>query len=277
MTGARTRIAGVTGRPVDHSLSPVIHNAWIEALGLDAAYAAFPAEDEATLRGLAQAVRGGALAGLNVTAPWKAEAFSAADSHDPTAAATGSANLLTPREGLLHAASTDGLGVLAALAEQAPDVSLEGAEVLILGAGGATAAILPALLGAGVRHIRLLNRTLERATTLADGYDERISAALDGDLLDATDLVVNAVAGEAPPFDFGRTPAIRAALDMTYRPLRTAFLDAAEASGAAPVDGLAMLIGQARPSFQAIFDTPAPDSADLDIRAVAIAELERSW
>ena len=272
--GAATRVGGVVGRPVGHSLSPVIHNAWIAALGLDAVYLAFPAEDEAGLVGLAQAVRSGAIAGLNVTAPYKAAAFAAVDHHDPAVLASGSVNLLTCDDGGLAGGSTDGAGVLAALAEQAPELELAGARVLILGAGGAAAAAIPALVQADVRSVRVLNRTAARAVDLAGRFGDRVSAAAVDDDLSDIDLVLNAVSGDGAPFDFGRTPGLQAALDMSYRPIRTDFLLAAKASGAAPVDGLAMLIGQARPSFEAIFGTPAPDASDMDVRALCLATLE---
>lgn len=272
--GSATRVGGVVGRPVGHSLSPVIHNAWIQALGLDAVYLAFPAEDEAGLVGLAQAVRSGALAGLNVTAPYKAAAFAAADHHDPAALASGSVNLLTRDDGGLAGGSTDGAGVLAALAEQAPAFELAGARVLILGAGGAAAAAIPALVQADVRSVRVLNRTTARAVDLAERFGERVSAANENDDLSDVDLVLNAMSGSGAPFDLGRTPGVQAALDMSYRPVRTEFLSAAEVAGATPLDGLAMLIGQARPSFEAIFGTPAPNASDVDVRALCLAALE---
>ena len=219
-------------------------------------------------------MRSGAIAGLNVTAPYKASAFAAADHHDPAALASGSVNLLTRDDGRLAGGSTDGAGVLAALAEQAPEFDLAGARVLILGAGGAAAAAIPALVQADARAVRVLNRTASRAADLAGRFGERVSAAGEDNDLSDIDLVINALSGDGAPFDFGRTPSVRSALDMSYRPVRTGFLIAAEDAGAVPVDGLAMLIGQARPSFEAIFGTPAPDASDLDIRALCLAELE---
>ena len=122
--------------------------------------------------------------------------------------------------------------------------------------------------------MRVLNRTASRAADLAGRFGERVSAAGEDNDLSDIDLVINALSGDGAPFDFGRTPSVRSALDMSYRPVRTGFLIAAEDAGAVPVDGLAMLIGQARPSFEAIFGTPAPDASDLDIRALCLAELE---
>lgn len=266
---ARTLVAGVTGEPIRHSLSPVIHNAWLKAAGIDGAYLAYPAKNEAAFDALVAAGRGGAFAGLNVTAPWKGRAAAMADEADATVRATGSANLLVFEYGRVHAFSTDGTGVIAALGEQAPDLDLKGAEVLMLGAGGAARAVVPALLDAGAARIVVRNRTAANAEALAAAFDGRVVAETAGDGADAR-LVINAVVGD-PGHDFSETPGASAALDMTYRPLKTPFLTAAERAGVAPVDGLAMLIGQARPSFERLFGQAAPD---IDIRSVVLKALE---
>src|SRR5690606_32668308 len=136
ITGA-AKLAGIVGRPVVHSLSPVIQNAWIEAAGMDAVYAAFAPPDEAAFDLLVQAGRAGMIHGLNVTAPFKGQALACADQASDTARACGSANVLAFRDGRVKAHSTDGEGLLKALAEQAPDFNLTAGPVLFLGAGGA--------------------------------------------------------------------------------------------------------------------------------------------
>ena len=115
-----TLIAGVAGQPIAHSLSPLIHGAWIAAGGLDAAYRAFGPEDEAGFAALVAQGRAGGLRGLNVTAPFKAAALALADEVSETARLCGSANLLVFEAGRARADSTDGAGLMAALAEQAP-------------------------------------------------------------------------------------------------------------------------------------------------------------
>ena len=166
ITGA-TWVAGVAGAPVAHSLSPLIHNAWIAAAGLDAVYVPFapPAEGfEAFARGL----RGGAVRGLNVTVPFKETALDLADSASDRARAAGAANLLTfsPR-GEIVADNTDGAGLLAALSEQAPGFDVSAGPVAILGAGGAARGAAAALAMAGAPEIRIVNRTRQRAEALA--------------------------------------------------------------------------------------------------------------
>lgn len=270
ITGAAL-LAGIVGRPVAHSLSPVIHNAWIEAAGMDAVYAAFAPPDEAAFDLLIQAGRAGMIHGLNVTAPFKAQALAAADQASDTARACGSANVLAFRDGRVRAHSTDGEGLLMALAEQAPDFDLAAGPVLFLGAGGAARAAVAALLAGGAPEVVILNRTRERAEALAASFGERVRAAGDdpADVAEAG-LVINAVSGPMD-FDFSRTPAAVAALDMTYKPLETPFLIAARRRGLAGVDGLGMLTGQAGPSFEFIFDRPPPD---LDPRTVVLAHLK---
>jgi len=155
-------IAGVAGQPITHSLSPLIHGAWIAAAGLDAAYTAYAPDDAADFEALVMTGRGGALRGLNVTAPYKEQALALADATTATARACGSANLLLFADGRVTADSTDGAGLMAALAEQAPGLELEGRPVVVLGAGGAARAAVHALIMAGA-DVAVLNRTRARA------------------------------------------------------------------------------------------------------------------
>ncbi|WP_367142894.1 shikimate dehydrogenase, partial [Brevundimonas sp.] len=132
--------AGVAGRPIGHSLSPLIHGAWIAAAGLDADYRAFEPADAAAFAALVAEGRAGRLRGLNVTAPFKEQALALADAFSETARACGSANLLIFEAGRVRADSTDGVGLTAALAEQASQLAVRGREVVVLGAGGAARA-----------------------------------------------------------------------------------------------------------------------------------------
>jgi shikimate dehydrogenase len=273
------RVAGVLGRPVDHSLSPLIHNAWIEAAGLDAVYVPLsPAPGG--LKGLFEACRGGLVAGFNVTVPFKAEALAGADTVTGRARRAGAANLiLFAADGSIAADSTDGAGLMAALAEQAPSFAAKGATTVVLGAGGAGRSAAAALLEAGAAEVRLVNRTRERAGEVAAALGERVHvfAWTDAQVaLEGAGLLVNATTlglegGEALALDLDAMPTEAVVLDMIYRPLTTRLLAAAAASGRTAVDGLAMLIGQARPSFEALFARPAP--AKVDVRALAVAEL----
>lgn len=261
-----TMAAGIVGQPVAHSLSPPIHSAWIAAAGLDARYDRYGPEDDDQFRALIDRGRRGGLRGLNVTAPFKALALSLADEVGATAAACGSANLLVFEDGEVAADSTDGAGLMAALQEQAPDLVLAGRSAVVLGAGGAARAAVAALTAAGAR-VGILNRTPARAEALAA---EVGGSVVGTDALADAALVVNALS-VPPEVDLSALRPDAVLMDMTYRPLMTPFLTRGRERGLTVVDGLAMLIGQARPSFRALFGIDPPD---VDVRAVALGALE---
>lgn len=257
--------AGVTGQPIAQSLSPLIHTAWITAAGLDADYRAFGPADATGFAALVAEGRAGRLRGLNVTAPFKEQALALADDVGEAALACGSANLLVFEDGRIRADSTDGAGLMAALVEQAPELDVRGQSVVVLGAGGAARAAVAALIGAGA-EVGVLNRTRDRAEALASNLGATVveTAALS----DAV-LVVNALS-VPPEIDVSRLREDAVLMDMTYRPLVTPLLAQGRAMGLATVDGLAMLIGQARPSFQVLFGMNAPG---IDVRSLALAAL----
>ena len=260
-----TLVAGVAGQPIVHSLSPLIHGAWIEAAGLDAVYHPYGPADAIEFAALVARGRAGELRGLNVTAPFKQQALALADAVSPVAWACGSANLLRFERGLVHADSTDGTGLMAALAEQAPGLDVRDKAVVVLGAGGAARAAVAVLTVAGAR-VAVLNRTVARAESLAADLKAAIA---DPAALGTAALVVNALS-VPPEIDLSALRRDAVVLDMTYRPVITPFLAAAGARGLTAVDGLAMLIGQARPSFTALFGIAPPD---IDIRGRALAAL----
>jgi shikimate dehydrogenase len=274
---AATRLAGVVGRPVHHSLSPVLHNTWLAAAGLDGAYVAFSLAPE-RFSAFVEGFRGGSLAGVNVTLPFKTDALAAADRVSPRARTAGAANVLVfEADGSVTADNTDGEGLLYAFARQAPGFRPESGPLVLFGAGGAARGAATAFLEAGCPEVRLLNRTRSRAEAVAEALGGRVRvldltdvAALDG----AAALINASSAGlgpdAPPPPDFSAAPAGAVAMDMTYKPLRTPFLAAAAARGLATVDGLDMLIGQARPAFEAFFGRPPPAEPDVRERVLSI-------
>ena len=269
MITARTLLAGVVGDPVRHSLSPVIHNAWIQAARLDGVYLALPATAE-SFPSLVRGLAAGAAQGVNVTIPFKQQAAALADVRSAAVERAGAANLLVFRDGQVRADNTDGAGLLAALGQAGFNPF---SPVVVLGAGGAARGAVLALLDAGVPSIRLINRSLDRARAIA-APDGRISAlgwdearqALDGvaAVINATSL---GMTGQpALELDLDGAPATAVVMDMVYRPLETPLLRAAKARGNPVADGLSMLIAQARPSFEAMFGRPPP--AEVDVRAL---------
>jgi shikimate dehydrogenase len=265
---ASTQVYGVIGDPVDHSLSPVMHNGWIGDHDLDAVYVALRLVSEdprAAIRALGQfGVRG-----LNVTVPHKEAAATAADRGGCKVA-----NVLRWEEdGSLSAFNTDGAGFLDALSEAAPDWRARVRRVLVVGAGGAGAGIAEAI-ALHVDTVHIANRTIERAEQVAAGIDN--ARVLRWDDLErgfgAADLIVQAttlsLAGEAPawPVEVCRAGAILA--DIVYRPLETDLLRAARARGLQTVDGLGMLIHQGARTFELWFGA-APDAAKARERLLA--------
>jgi shikimate dehydrogenase len=270
-----TVTAGVVGNPIAHSLSPAIHNAWIAAAGLDAEYHAFLAPLDG-FAGLVSELRTKGVRGVNVTIPFKQEALALAGRAGDLARMAGAANLLVFENGEVRADNTDGAGLLVALGAQGFQPT-DGPAV-ILGAGGAARGAAAALVLAGSPQVRIVNRTRERAQALAASLGEKVrdydraEEAFDGAavIINATSLGLGG--GEGPRAPFDRAPGSAVVMDMVYKPLVTDFLDRAAEAGHPTVDGLEMLIGQARPSFEAFFGRPPP--AEVDARAVALAALE---
>ena len=268
ITGAAA-VAGIAGDPIAHSLSPVMHNAWLAAAGMDGAYVPFRPRDPAGFAALVAAGRAGLLQGLNVTAPFKEQAFGLADTATDRARRVGSANILVFEDGRVHADSADGEGLLIALVDQAPKLELRDSLVAVLGAGGAARAAVGSLVDAGA-EVRLLNRSRDRAEALAAELGNRVSVAEDEAVIRDAALIINALSVQ-PTIDLDHLSADAVVMDMTYRPVETALLKAARARGLMTVDGLAMLIGQAAPSFEALFHRPPPP---LDLRPLLLAHLE---
>lgn len=275
ITGA-TRVAGVVGQPITHSLSPVLHNAWLEAAGIDGVYVPLAVGEAAFDRFLA-GLRATSFVGLNVTLPFKQAALAAADEAHPRARRAQAANLLVFKDGRVTADNTDGLGLLAAFAEQAPGFEAAAGPVVILGAGGGARGAAGAFLDAGCPEVRIVNRTRGRADALAADLGVRafdmadVAAAFDGAVavINATSAgIANAVPLDLP---LAETPASCVVMDMVYKPLITPFLAQAQALGRRTVDGLAMLIGQAVPSFEAFYGQPPP--AGVGVRALALKAL----
>jgi shikimate dehydrogenase len=274
-----TLVAGVAGSPITHSLSPLIHNAWVAAAGIDAVYVAFAPPVDGFAR-FAQGLRGGVMRGINVTAPFKQEALTLADRTSERACRAGAANLLIfEPDGTIAADNTDGEGLLAAFAHQAPGFDPAIGPVVILGAGGAARAAATAFLSAGSPSIRIVNRSAARALALASELGEgvRVFAMEDaGQAVAGAVAIINATpagqgAGGGLPTPLTNASAAMVVMDMVYRPVETILLSQARARGLRTVDGLAMLIGQAAPSFTMLFGHSPPA---LDIRGIALAALE---
>ncbi len=265
------RLAGVMGWPIGHSRSPQLHGCWLERHGIDGAYvplAVPPGGLEAALRALPLL----GFRGCNVTIPHKTEAATLVDTLEPTARRIGAVNTITvSQEGRLTGTNTDGYGFLENLKQGADGWRAESGPALVIGAGGAARAVVTALLDAGVPEIRLANRTAEKAQELAGSLDKaRIvpvpwtnrEVALAGVSL-AVNTTSLGMAGH-PPLDLALAdlPGSAVVTDLVYTPLVTPLLSAAAERGNVVVDGLGMLLHQARPGFAAWFGVePTVDAA----------------
>ena len=241
----------VIGRPVEHSLSPVIHNAAFEALGLDWGFFALSVPPGGVADAVA-AMRNLALAGMSVTMPHKDAVVDLVDARSPAVALLGAANCLWWRGAELVADNTDGIGFVDALHHDA-GFEPRGRRAVVFGAGGAARAVIAALASAGAAEIVVVNRTRARAEVAASlaGPSGRIGTA--EDVVDA-DMVVNAspvgMGDEALPFDPSLLGRGHLVIDLIYEPMATPLVLAARERGAVAINGLGMLIHQAAHAFR---------------------------
>jgi len=244
---------------------------WLEAAGLEGRYGVLEVPPE-RFGALAGALPALGLSGVNVTLPHKEAALGLASSASPAARAVGAANLLTVTDQSLHAHNTDVDGVAAAL-----DGDAGAGPAVLIGAGGAARAALHHLRGQD-REIRIVNRTRARAEDLAAEFGVKAGVfSAPAEAMAGAGLIINATSlgmtgkGALSP-DFSVCAADALAFDMVYTPLQTGFLQAAAAAGLRTRDGLTMLIGQARASFEAFYGAqPPPDDI---VRPVLEARLE---
>jgi shikimate dehydrogenase len=266
----RPLLAGVMGWPVAQSRSPRLFDHWFATHGLPGRYVPL-AVCEADFAEVYRALPKAGFRGVNVTIPHKRPALTLADGATDAARAIGAANMIRfEPDGRIFADNTDAYGFLESLCTGAPDWRGDSGPALVLGAGGAARAVVHALLGAGVPEIRLANRTAENAEALAGEFGRPVSAVSWEERADAADgaaLLVNTTSlgmtGKPPlHMPLEALPAHAVVLDIVYVPLETPLLSAARARGLIPVDGLGMLLHQARPAFRAWFGIdPEVDAA----------------
>ena len=275
MISGKAKVACVLGWPVGHSRSPALHGTWLARHGIDGAYvplAIRPEHFAAAFRALPML----GIVGGNVTIPHKEAALAACDRVGDSARRIGAVNtFVVAPDGTIEGRNTDGFGFLENLRTTQPDWQPGTGPAMVLGAGGAARAVIVALLEAGVPRVRLANRSAERARRLAGDLDAvgvgpiEVHAwdARGGALADCT-LLVNATSlgmtGQpALDIDLAALPPAAVVADLVYVPLHTDLLVAARARGHRCVEGLGMLIHQARPGFEAWFGIRPEASADL--------------
>jgi shikimate dehydrogenase len=269
IVSGKTKVCAIIGDPVEHSLSPIMHNAAFQKLGLNLFYVAFTVSPS----GLKDAVLGAkslGLRGLNVTMPYKNDVIEYLDEVDATAEVIGAVNTILNSNGRLTGYNTDGTGALIALQENG--VSTDEAKMVLIGAGGAAKAIAYEA-AQDVDQLVILNRTPENAQQLAKGLNKRFDANITGEhlsyvslkkeLKDAAVLVNATPMGMNPNVDRSPVPsellrADLAVMDIIYHPLETRLLKDAKAAGAKAVSGLEMLVHQGAAAFEIWTNCPAP-------------------
>lgn len=274
----KTRVAGVFGDPVEHSLSPPMHNAAYRHLGMDWVYVPFHVRPE-RLGEAVRGVRAMGLAGVNVTVPHKVAVMEHLDEIDEEARLIGAVNTVVHRDGRLVGYNTDGRGFVRSL-ERETGRSPRGAGVLLLGAGGAALAIAVSLARAGAGSITVANRTVTKAEALVEQLGGLVAARavpLDpGDprfeesLSQAQIVIHTTTVGmyphhEAPPLiPVERLDAGALVCDIVYRPRETALLRAAKARGLQVLTGEGMLAYQGAIAFELLTGRAAPEELMLE-------------
>jgi len=265
----KTKVCGIIGDPIEHSMSPVMHNAAFEALGLDYAYLPFHVRQE-ELPGAVVGIRALNVVGLNVTIPHKVAVIPLLDKLDPLAERMRAVNTIVNEGGKLTGYNTDAPGFLQAM--QSRGIEPEGKNVVMLGAGGASKGISLILAGAGANLV-ILNRSLFRAEELASHiaqyYQKKLKAMILSEenlkqALDGADVLVNTTSvGMVPDVDRSPVPARLltphlVVFDIVYNPLETRLLREARAAGARTIDGLDMLVWQGALAFEKWTGQKAP-------------------
>lgn len=254
-------LAGIMGWPVAHSRSPTLHNYWLEKSGLPGAYVQLPVAPgklDIALPGLAAL----GFRGCNITIPHKVDALRFVNEVDANAKRMGAINtIVVQADGSLKGFNNDGFGYIQSLLDAKPDWRADTGPVTVLGAGGAARAVVLSLADRGAREIRLLNRTAEKAQALADEFGAPVKALPWSErhaaLADVALLVNTTSQGmhgnPALSLDLDALPRHALVSDVVYVPLETPLLAAARQRGNPTVNGLGMLLNQARPAFHAWF------------------------
>ena len=261
---ATTKVYGIFGHPVRHSLSPIMHNAAFRKLNLDCVYVAFDIHPN-NLESATHAIKSMGISGVNVTIPHKERIISFLDGTAPEVALTGAVNTVKNEDGNLTGFNTDVQGFLMAIREDL-GVTPNGLRIFLLGAGGAARAVLTALCMTGASEIYLINRTLDKANTLAFEFKKSYNdvsidpyALEDTDSVErslrAADLLINAsssgMEGVASiTLQLELLPKQSLVYDLVYKPRQTALLKKAKELGLKSAGGISMLLYQGAKSLE---------------------------
>ena len=273
LISGKTKIIGIFGDPIKHTLSPHMHNSAFEHMGLDYAYLPFHVKDN-KLKEAVESIRALNLRGVNITVPHKEEVMQYLDELDEQAEHIGSVNTIVNEEGTLKGYNTDGRGYIRSLEEET-GIELENSNIVVMGAGGSARSILVALITKHPKEISLVNRTLSRAEKLVEEFQKHapntklkaLSATdgLFGHEIEEANLFVNTtVMGmsevELPPVPLEHLPPRAVISDIVYSPINTPIIKEAEAMGFTVHRGIGMLVYQGAIGFELWTGKAAPVS-----------------
>ena len=265
-----TKLAGVCGWPIHHSLSPLLHNCWLKEIGLSGAYVHFAVRPDEALRAF-KSLKRTSISGVNVTMPLKELAFEAADERTPDAIKLGVSNCLYKKDGKLIAHNTDLEGFAAPLIKAMGAKALSETPALIIGTGGAARAVIGALLALNIPEIRITGRTDSKAEDLVNMVNVPSFYAVPwehrGVAVASAGLIINATSAgmqgkAALDIDISKAEAGSFVYDLIYTPRKTKLLKEAKRAECQTLGGLEMLIAQARPSFKLFYGQNAPTLPD---------------
>ena len=249
------------GWPIAHSRSPLIHNYWLQKYGLKGSYVQLPVAP-GTLGTAIPGLKALGFKGCNITLPHKVEAMAFMDEVDSVARCMGAINtIVVQADGSLKGFNNDGYGYIQSLLDAQPDWRADAGPITVLGAGGAARAVVLSLADRGAKEIRLINRSPAAAQALADEFGAPVKALSWADrhaALGGAVMLVNTTSQgmhgtPALDLDLSALPKTALVSDVIYVPLETPLLQAAKARGNPVVNGLGMLLNQARPAFEAWF------------------------
>ena len=252
--------ACVIGWPISHSRSPLIHGYWLKQYGIDGSYTRQPVAPDA-LSVFVAGLEAAGFAGCNVTIPHKEAVFGLVTRADETTERLGAVNTVYLHDGKPLGTNTDGEGFINSLRQRVPGLSLAGTQATVLGAGGASLAVVNAILERGADAVLVANRTQEKAEQLRKRFGTRVGPIAWSDIADGiaeSALLVNTTSlgmtGQPPlDIDLSRLPRDAIVTDIVYTPLRTKLLQDAAARGNVVVEGLGMLLHQAVRGFSLWF------------------------
>lgn len=277
MSDTKIPLAGVIGHPIAHSRSPKLFQHWLKTYNRSGFYIPMDVT-EVDLETVIRTLPRMGFVGCNVTLPHKTAILEIADLATDRATLIGAANtLIFRKDGKIHADNTDGYGFISNLRQGAPGWAPSIGPAAVLGAGGASRAVIASLIDVGVTEIFLSNRTRPKAEALKSAFGTKVTVVdwvQAGNMIEEAATVVNTTSlgmeGQPElrvPLDGLRRGTV--VTDLVYTPLRTRLIQEAEAAGCVVVDGLGMLLHQAVPGFERWFGV-RPE-VDVNTRAAVLA------